>query len=126
MVPRPCWSRCAINANCRNRRSSQRRGGQKYAALNAIPGPPVYPIIGSVLSIMPPDKYEQRFVPDFVQKYGHNGVMRYWIGFIPIIDVFEPETIRQVIGTAKGAISHDGSGGTHAQCPTALVASCMT
>ena len=73
---------------------------QRFGAINRIPGPPAFPIIGSTMYGLAPNEIARRYVPEIVSKYGQDGLVRGWLGPIPLVEVFEPDTVRQIVGTA--------------------------
>ncbi|KCV71619.1 hypothetical protein H696_01036 [Fonticula alba] len=78
-----------------------RRAYHKYACLQDMPGRPQWPIIGSIINIpLDPLKREESF-NKLAREYGHHGVLQFWNGPIPGVEVLAPDTIRAVLSAAR-------------------------
>ena len=48
-----------------------------------------------------PHTYPTQLVPVMVAKYGKDGVFRNWLGPMPNLEVFDPDTVRTGIGAQQ-------------------------
>jgi hypothetical protein len=43
-----------------------------------------------------------QFVPKYVEGVGRNaGMIRYWMGPFPVVEMFDPDTVAELLGTER-------------------------
>jgi hypothetical protein len=84
---------------------------QRFGAVNRLPGRLMLPVLGNVWDFGDPSEYETKFMEE-VARMGSKGAFRTWLGVFPVVEVFEPDLIQDVMGTHPHRHAH---GHTHGQ-----------
>ena len=68
--------------------------------IDRIPGPPHLPLVGSAPYLFDPKDYADAYVARYVTGCARDaGMFSFWLGPFPYVEMFDPDTVAEVLGT---------------------------